>query len=103
LLAYFHFSIQRNAKMSTRRDVMTELFTMIVLAANIIAALVFAKFAPTASPDAPAASEQSSDAGIFEGRLTARIRVRDARIAVSRDIGQSVSPYWGSRASKARD
>jgi hypothetical protein len=71
---------------------MTELFTMIVLAANIIVASAFAKFAPTATADVATAHEQSSDADTYEGRVMARIRTRGARSAVARDIGA----YWGS-------
>jgi hypothetical protein len=72
---------------------MTELFTMIVLAANIVVASAFARFAPT---DFATAREQASDADTFEGRVVARIRVRDARSAVSRDLGESAGAYWGS-------
>jgi hypothetical protein len=75
---------------------MMELFTMIVLAANIVVASVFARFAPTATTDLAAVHEQSSDADTFEGRVTARIRARDVRSAVSRDIGESAGAYWGS-------
>jgi hypothetical protein len=74
---------------------MTELFTMLVLAANIIVASAFARFAPTAAADVATAHEQSSDADSFEGRVAARIRVRDARSAVSHDIGEFVGAYWG--------
>ena len=74
---------------------MTELFTMIVLAANIIVASAFAKFAPPAAADVSAAHEQSSDADTFEGRVVARIRARDVRSAVARDIGESNGAYWG--------
>jgi hypothetical protein len=75
---------------------MTELFTMIVLAANIVVASAFAKFAPTAATDVAMAHEQSSDADTFEGRVVARIRARDVRSAVARDIGESTGAYWGS-------
>jgi hypothetical protein len=74
---------------------MTELFTMIVLAANIIVASAFAKFAPTATTDAVIAHEQSSDADTFEGRVVAKIRMRNVRSDVSRDIGESTGAYWG--------
>jgi hypothetical protein len=74
---------------------MTELFTMIVLAANIIVASDFAKFAPTATADKTMAYEQSSDADTFEGRVVARIRARDVRSAVARDVGESTGAYWG--------
>jgi hypothetical protein len=74
---------------------MMELFTMIVLAANIIVASAFARFAPTATADLAAVNEQSSDADTFEGRVMARIRARDVRSAVSRDIGESTGAYWG--------
>ena len=75
---------------------MTELFTMIVLAANIIAASAFAKFAPTVAADVVAAHEQSSDADTFEGRVTAKIQTRNVRSAVVRDTGESAGTYWGS-------
>jgi methenyltetrahydromethanopterin cyclohydrolase len=75
---------------------MTELFTMIVLAANIIVASAFARFAPTATTDVAAVGEQTSDADTYEGRMVARIRARDVRSADARDIGASTSAYWGS-------
>ena len=75
---------------------MTELFTMIVLAANIIVASAIAKFAPTAVADLSTAHEQSSDVDTFEGRVVARIRARDVHSAVARDIGGSTGAYWGS-------
>jgi hypothetical protein len=74
---------------------MTELFTMIVLAANIVVASAFAKFAPTVTTDVATAHEQSSDADTFEGRVVAKIRMRNVRSAVSRDIGESTGAYWG--------
>jgi hypothetical protein len=75
---------------------MTELFTMIVLAANIVVASAFAKFAPTAAADVATAHEQSSDVDTFEGRVMARIRARDVHSAVARDVGESAGAYWGS-------
>ena len=75
---------------------MTELFTMIVLAANIIVASAFARFAPTAAADVSTAHEQSSEVDTFEGRVVARIRARDVRSAGARDIGESSGAYWGS-------
>jgi hypothetical protein len=69
---------------------------MIVLAANIVVASAFARFAPTAAANIATAHEQSSNADTFEGRVVARIRVRDARSAASRDIGKSAGAYWGS-------
>ena len=75
---------------------MTELFTMVVLAANIIVASAFAKFAPMAAADVATAHEQISDADTFEGRVVAKIRARDVRSAVARDIGASTGAYWGS-------
>lgn len=75
---------------------MTELFTMLVLAANIIVASAFAKFAPMAAADVATAHEQISDADTYEGRVMAKIRARDVRSAVARDIGASTSAYWGS-------
>ena len=75
---------------------MTELFTTIVLATNIIVASAFARFTPTAADDAVIAHEQSSDIDTFEGRVVARIGVRDLRSAAARDIGESAGAYWGS-------
>jgi hypothetical protein len=75
---------------------MTELFTMIVLAANIIVASAFARFAPTAAADVATAHEQSSDADTFEGLVVAKIGMRNARSAAARDIGESAGAYWGS-------
>jgi hypothetical protein len=74
---------------------MTELFTMIVLAANIIVASAFAKFPPIAVADVATAHEQSSDVDTFEGRVVAKIRARDVRSAVARDVGESTGAYWG--------
>lgn len=65
---------------------MTELFTMAVLAANIIVASAFARFA----------TAQSSDADTFEGRVVAKIGIRNARSAAARDVGKSAGAYWGS-------
>jgi hypothetical protein len=73
---------------------MTELFTMLVLAANIIVASAFAKFAPMGAADV--VTEQSSDVDTFEGRVVARIRARDVRSAAARDVGESAGAYWGS-------
>lgn len=75
---------------------MTELFTMIVLAANIVVASAFARFAPTAAADVSTATEQSSGLDTFEGRVVAKIRARDARRAGPPDIGESTGAYWGS-------
>ena len=75
---------------------MTELFTMIVLAANIVVASAFAKFAPIAVADVATAHEQSSEVDTFEGRVVAKIHARDVRSAVARDIGESTGAYWGS-------
>lgn len=75
---------------------MTELFTMIVLAANIIVASAFARFAPTAAADVAAAHEQSSNADTFEGRVMSKIEAQKVRGAVARDIGESAGAYWGS-------
>ena len=74
---------------------MTELLTMVVLAANIIVASAFARLAPTAA-DVATAHEQSSDTETFEGRVVAKIRTRDVRSIVSRDISESTGAYWGS-------
>jgi hypothetical protein len=79
-----------------KRCVMIELFTMIVLSVNIIAASTFAKFAPTVAADVAAAHEQASDADTFEGRVVAKIQARNVRSTVSRDIGESTGAYWGS-------
>ena len=75
---------------------MTELFTMIVLAANIVVASAFARFAPTAAADVATAHEQSSDADTFEGLVVGKIGMRNARSAAARDIGESAGAYWGS-------
>jgi hypothetical protein len=75
---------------------MTELFTMIVLAANIVVASAFARFAPIAAADVATAHEQSLDAGTFEGRVAAKIGMRNVRGPVSRDIGESTGAYWGA-------
>jgi len=75
---------------------MIEFFTMIVLAANIIVASAFARFAPTAAADVATAHEQSSDADTFEGRVVAKIGMRNVRSAAARDIGESAGAYWGS-------
>ena len=75
---------------------MTELFTMIVLAANIIVASAFARFAPSAAAETAAAREQSSSADTFEGRVMAKIQTRNVRGAISREIGESNGAYWGS-------
>jgi hypothetical protein len=72
---------------------MTELFTMILLAANIIVASSFTKFASMVTADAAVAHEQSSEIDTFEGRVVARIRARDVRSAVARDIGESTGAY----------
>lgn len=69
---------------------------MIVLAANVIVASAFARFAPTAAADVVAAHEQSSDADTFEGRVAARIGMRNVRSAAAHDIGKSAGAYWGS-------
>ena len=69
---------------------------MIVLAANIIVASAFARFAPTAAADVATAHEQSSDADTFEGLVVAKIGMRNARSAAARDIGESADAYWGS-------
>jgi hypothetical protein len=82
---------------------MTELFTMIVLAANIVVASAFARFAPAAAADVGTAHEQSSDAETFEGRVAAKIGSRNGRSAVSRDLGESAGAYWGHLSSKAGD
>jgi hypothetical protein len=74
---------------------MTELFTMIVLTANIIVASAFARFAPNATTDVATAHEQTSDADTFEGRVVARVRARDVRSTAARDIGKSAGAYWG--------
>jgi hypothetical protein len=81
---------------ANKRCVMTELFTMTVLAANIIVASAFARFASTAAADVSTATEQSSDVGTFEGRVVAKVRARDARRAGTPDTGESTGAYWGS-------
>jgi hypothetical protein len=74
---------------------MTELFTMLVLAANIIVASAFAKFAPMVAAEVATAHEKISDADTYEGRVVARIRARDVRSAAARDVGKSAGAYWG--------
>jgi hypothetical protein len=74
---------------------MTELFTTIALAANIVVASAFARFVPTATADVATTHEQSPDADTFEGRVVAKIGMRKVRSAVSRDIGESTGAYWG--------
>ena len=69
---------------------------MIVLAANIVVASAFARFAPTATADVATAREQSSNVDNFEGRVVAKIRMRNVRSTVSGDIGESTGAYWGS-------
>ena len=69
---------------------------MIVLAANIVVASAFARFAPTAAADVATAHERTSDADTFEGRVVAKIGMRNARSAAARDIGESARAYWGS-------
>jgi hypothetical protein len=62
----------RKAQINTKkRRVMTELFTMIVLAVNIIAASIFARLAATDT-----AAARPSDADAFKGRAVARLRAR---------------------------
>ena len=78
---------------NNKRCAMTELFTMIVLAANIVVASAFARFAPTAAADVGTAHEQSSDADTFEGRVVAKIRGAKWTQRASRDIGESPR-YW---------
>jgi hypothetical protein len=69
---------------------------MIVLAANIVVASAFARFAPTGAADVAAAHKQSSNVDTFEGRVVAKIGMQNVRSAVSRDIGESTGAYWGS-------
>ena len=75
---------------------MTKFFTMIVLAANIVVASAFARFAPTAAADVVTAREQSSDADTFEGRVVAKIVMRNVRNASAHNIGKYAGAYWGS-------
>jgi hypothetical protein len=74
---------------------MTELFTMIVLTANVIVASAVAKFASPAFTDAATAHEQLSGADTFEGRVLAKSRVRNAPSALSRDLEDPATAYWG--------
>jgi hypothetical protein len=74
---------------------MTELFTMIVLTANVLVASAVAKFAPPAFADTGAAHEQLSDADTFEGRVLAKSRVRNAPGAASRELDDPTMAYWG--------
>jgi hypothetical protein len=69
---------------------------MIVLAANIVVASAFARFAPTATANVATTRERYLDADTFEGRVVARIGMRNVRSAVSRDVGESTGAYWGS-------
>jgi hypothetical protein len=75
---------------------MTELFTTIVLVANIVVASAFAWFVPTATADVATTHEQSPDADTFEGRVVAKIGMRNVRSSISRDVGESNGAYWGS-------
>jgi hypothetical protein len=75
---------------------MTEIFTMIVLAANIVVASAFVRFAPAAAADVATAHEQISDADRFEDRVVAKIEMRNARSAAARNISESAGAYWGS-------
>jgi hypothetical protein len=67
---------------------------MIVLAANIIVASAFARFTPNATTDVATSHEQTSDADTFEGRVVAKIGMRNVRGAAARDIGKSAGAYW---------
>ena len=58
---------------------MTELFTMIVLAANIIVASAFAKFAPTAAADVATAHERSSEVDTLKAGWWQGSRMRNVR------------------------
>lgn len=73
---------------------MAELLTMIALAANVIAASAFAKFASIIATGAATAHEQSSDVDTFEGRVAARIRIRNRRSEASREVGEFTRAYW---------
>jgi hypothetical protein len=73
---------------------MTELFTMIVIATNVVAS-AFARFAQTTAADVATAHEQSSDADTFEDLVVANIGMRNVRSAVSHNIGEAASAYWG--------
>lgn len=75
---------------------MTTFLTIIALGAAVILASAFAKVAPAAVIDAATVREQSSDLDSFEGRVVARIRMRDARRDASRDVGKTTVGYWGA-------
>jgi hypothetical protein len=75
---------------------MTELFTMIVLAANIIVASAFARYAQSAAAGIATAHERSSSDDTFEGRVVAKIQTRNVRGAISPHFGESTGAYWGS-------
>jgi hypothetical protein len=74
---------------------MTTLLTIIALAGAVISVSAFAKSAPAAVVDAATVREQSSDVDTFEGRVVARIRMRNARSEASRSISESTAAYWG--------
>ena len=75
---------------------MTELFTMIVLAANIIVASAFAKFAPTAAVDVATPHEQSRTSTLSKAGWWQEF-AREMCAAQSRvTSAQSTSAYWGS-------
>ena len=70
------------------------LLTTIALAAAVILLSAFAKAAPAAVVDAATVREQSWDVDTFEGRVVARIRMRNARSEASRNISKSMVAYW---------
>jgi hypothetical protein len=74
---------------------MPTFLTIIAFSAAVILASAFAKSAPAAVVDAATVREQSSDVDTFEGRVVARIRMRNARSEASRGISESTAAYWG--------
>ena len=74
---------------------MTTLLTIIALAATVISASALAEPGPAAVVDSATAREQSSDLDTFEGRVVAKIRMRNVRGEAWRDISKSAAAYWG--------
>ena len=74
---------------------MTTLFTIVALAVAVISASAIAEPGPTAVFDAATAREQSSDLDTFEGRVVAKIQMRNVRGEAWRDISKSAAAYWG--------
>jgi len=73
---------------------MTLLTTIALAAAIILLFGVCQGRAPAAVVDAATVREQSWDVDTFEGRVVARIRMRNARSEASRNISKSMVAYW---------